>query len=158
MLFAQGRDLSGQRPDEPKAVCRRAGNEAVVPTIRHSVYGCVLPVHALKVPFLPHDINLTIAPNVPHNRLAMKRSGIAQSELMRLLNKSLISSSLIVSIPFHCDLCSNMTPIRWTTAKKAALYHLLPTYPPAFYRGAAHWTISDPMGKPSASVNYSLAP
>jgi len=62
VLFAQGRDLSGQRPDETNAVCRRAGNEAVVPTVRHSVYGCVLPVHALKVPFLPRDINLTIAP------------------------------------------------------------------------------------------------
>jgi len=37
VLFAQGRDLSGQRPDETNAVCRCAGNEAVVPTVRHSV-------------------------------------------------------------------------------------------------------------------------
>ncbi len=62
MLFAQGRDLSGQRPDETKAVCGRAGNEVVVSVVRHSVFGRVLPVHALKRPFLASDINLTLAP------------------------------------------------------------------------------------------------
>ena len=69
MFFAQGRDLAGQRPDETNAVCRRARNEIVVPTVRHSVCGCVLPVHALKVPFLRRPINLTIAPNDADKRL-----------------------------------------------------------------------------------------
>jgi len=55
VLFAQGRDLSGQRPDETNAVCWRAGNEIVIPNLRHSVDGSVLPIHALKVPFLPSE-------------------------------------------------------------------------------------------------------
>ena len=63
MLFAQGRDLSGQRPDETNPLRRRAGNEIVVPDLRHSVYGCVLPIHTLKVPFLPSDINLVASPD-----------------------------------------------------------------------------------------------
>jgi len=67
VLFAQGRDLLGQRPDETKTVCRRAGNEVVVPTVRHLVYGCVLPVHVLKVSFLPSDINLMVPPKAPLN-------------------------------------------------------------------------------------------
>ena len=67
MLFAQGRDLLGQRPDETEAVCRRAGNEVIVPTVRHSIYDYVLPVHALKIPFLPSDINLIVGPNDLNN-------------------------------------------------------------------------------------------
>jgi hypothetical protein len=63
VLFAQRRDLSGQRPDETDAVRRRAGNEVVVLTVRHSEYGCMLPIHALKVPFLPSNINLIPASN-----------------------------------------------------------------------------------------------
>ena len=74
MLFTQGRDLSGQRPDETNAVCRRAGNEVVVPTVRHSVYGGVLPVHALKVAFLPSDINLIVAPNEPVEKVTFLKS------------------------------------------------------------------------------------
>ena len=61
MLFAQGRDFLGQRPDEAHALRRSAGNEVIVPTVRHSVNESVLPIHALKVPFLARDINLIIA-------------------------------------------------------------------------------------------------
>jgi len=62
VLLAQGRDLSGQRPDETTAVCRRAGNEVVVPTVQHSIYGCLLPVHAFKIALLTNHINLTVVP------------------------------------------------------------------------------------------------
>ncbi len=64
MLFVQGNDLSGQGPDETHTFCRRAENEVVVPTVHHSVFGCVLSVHASKVPFLLNDINQMVAPNI----------------------------------------------------------------------------------------------
>jgi len=96
VLSAQGRDFSGQRPDETKAFCRRAGNEVVVPTVRHLVYGCVLPVHALKVPFLPNDINLILPPNVPHYRLAEAKLEALrwQAVAMKCKPNALASSSV----------------------------------------------------------------
>ncbi len=72
MLFAQGRDLSGQWPDETNAVCRSAGNEVVVPAVGHSVYGYVLPIHAFKVAFLPSDINRIVA-QVTHHAPSQNR-------------------------------------------------------------------------------------
>ena len=72
MLFAQGRDFSGQKPDEFNAVCRRAGNKVVVPTVRHSVYGCVLPVHDLNVPFLPCNSNRIVTPNARYQRHSLR--------------------------------------------------------------------------------------
>ena len=89
MLFAQGRDLLGQRPDETKAVCRRAGNEVVVPTVRHLVYGCVLPVHVLKVAFLPSDINLMVPPN---NDWADPHKNPVLEAAADLLNASILSN------------------------------------------------------------------
>ena len=76
MFLAQGCDFSGQKPDEPNAVDRRAGNEVVVPTFRHSVYGCVFPVHAIKVPFLSYAINRIVAPNGCGSRAAQAVAGI----------------------------------------------------------------------------------
>lgn len=63
MFFAQGRDFSGQNPDEFNAVLRRAGNKVVVPVVRHSIYGCVLPVHDFNIPFLPRKSNQVVTPN-----------------------------------------------------------------------------------------------
>ena len=85
MLFAQGRDFSGQRPDETNAVCQRAGNKVVVPTVRHSVYGCVLPVHALKIPFLPNEINLIVAPNARVQSRRLRRRQEPGRSVLRLL-------------------------------------------------------------------------
>jgi hypothetical protein len=58
----------GQGPNEANAFCYRAGNEVVVPTLRHSVYRCVFSVHVLKVPFLLSGINRIIAPNMKAHR------------------------------------------------------------------------------------------
>jgi hypothetical protein len=63
VFFTQRYDLTGQRPYETNAVRRRAGNEVVVPTIRCSIYDCVFPIHAFKIPFLLSVINLIVAPN-----------------------------------------------------------------------------------------------
>ena len=62
MFFAQGGDFPGQKPYELNALCRCAGNKVVVPMVRHLVYGCVISVHTLKVPFSPHYINQIVAP------------------------------------------------------------------------------------------------
>jgi hypothetical protein len=73
VLFAQGCDFSGQKPDEPNPVCWRAGNEVVVPTVRHLVYGCVIPVHAFNSPFILNDINRMVAQNAPLIRLTERQ-------------------------------------------------------------------------------------
>src|SRR4030042_1146989 len=104
VLFAQGRDLSGQRPDETNAVCRRAGNEVVVPTVRHSVYGCMLPVHALKVPFLPSDINLIVAPNAQLRGAAV----FCRVPLQRLLLQSLLPVTWSSMKIGHCNNAKSM--------------------------------------------------
>ena len=57
MLFAQGGDFPSQRPDEPDPICRRAGNEVVVPVVRHAEVGGVIPVHTFNLPFVPNNIN-----------------------------------------------------------------------------------------------------
>jgi len=62
VIFAQGHDFSGQNPDEFNAVFRLAGNKVVVPVVRLSVYGCVLPVHGFNVPFLQRKSNRVITP------------------------------------------------------------------------------------------------
>jgi len=66
VFFAQGREFSGQNPDEFNAVLRRPGNKVVVPFVRHSKYGCVLPVHNFNIPFLPRKSNQVVTPNVRH--------------------------------------------------------------------------------------------
>ena len=64
MVFhAQGRDLSGQRPDEADAVFRCTGDGIVVPMVRHPVNGCVFPVHDTQIPFSICKINRIVDPN-----------------------------------------------------------------------------------------------
>jgi len=93
VLFAQGRDLPGQRPDETKALCRRAGNEVVFPTVRHSGYGCVLPVHALKVSFLPSEINLIVVERQTSGVLAEEGSEAGSCSFIKLAAKFRIDTS-----------------------------------------------------------------
>jgi len=69
VLFAQGRDLSGQKPGESNTAFLRAGNEVVVPKVRHSVYGRVHPVHVLKLPFLPCGFNKLVTQNATTQRV-----------------------------------------------------------------------------------------
>ena len=99
MFFAQGRDFPGQRPDETNTVRRRAGNEVVVPLIRHSVYGSVLPVHGLKVSFLPKGINRIIAPNESFSDVTQKYLHFSKVSFTGILLTYI--SDIINSIMFY---------------------------------------------------------
>jgi hypothetical protein len=68
VLFAQGRDLTGQKQGESNTAFLRAGNEVVVPNVRHSVYDCALHVHVFKLPFLPCGINRIVTQNATAQR------------------------------------------------------------------------------------------
>lgn len=60
-MFTQGRNFTGQRPDETDALCRCSSNHVITPSVRHATHDCVCLIHYYSIAFraYPHQHFLT---------------------------------------------------------------------------------------------------